>query len=74
MIMMNIESIYNIQPHFIVYVLTDSVQKNWPSKEGKDLKRVRTAICACLKLAAQRQARCLAREQRVAQNRPELDF
>lgn len=51
------------------------MKRNWPTKEGKDPKRIRTARCECLKHAAQRQARCETREEKQrAQNKPELDF
>lgn len=63
-------------PHFIVYMFTDSVQRNGPSKEGKDPKRIRIVLCECLKHAAQRQTRSQVREQkeRAHQNGPELEF
>jgi hypothetical protein len=60
---------------FLCVRVTDSVKRNWPTKEDKGPKRIRTAICECLKHAAQRQARCDTREEKQrTQNEPELDF
>jgi len=47
-------------------MLTDAVRRNWHSSERVEEKTVRAAICECLKHAAQREARRLARLEKQA--------
>ena len=58
--------------HLFACMLTDAVRRNWHSTERVDTKRVRAAMCECLKHAAQREVRRQAREQKQARSRPDF--